>query len=689
VAFRVLPGHEARVYGLAFSPDGRTLASGAVDGAIRLWNVTTGSGRLLARGDWHVHAVTVSPDGEYVAASQDWRVGVFRAASGEGAWHDFGGDDALAFTGDGRELIAVGQGRLTILDVREGRVAFQGPAPPTDAPAPAAVSPGGSLVAFARDRGELELWDVRLRRRRAVPGVVGVSRLAFCGAEGRLAAADGDGVQLIDVAGGRAQRLEGQQARVESLACSPDGTAVVSGGEDWLVRLWETGTGSLRTLRGHRGEVEQTAFSPDGSLVASLGSDERLLIWERDGGDHPSRVLRGGRVGAFAFSTDGRSIAAGFWDIRLYATRRDDLRTLSTPPVTPPDTRPARPGKPAQHLMRVAVSRGGRAAWAEGASVHLSDPGRDGSTLLRGPTASVGSLAFSANDRWLAAGSADGRVHVWEMASGRRLTFSGSGDVSCLAFSPDERSLAFGTWGREVYLQDLEGDAPPRTVGGFDQPLGEVTWSPNGEYLAAAVYEVRGPNPAVDEDVFLWPVRSAAPRRLRGHDASVFGVAFSPDSRWLASGSLDHTIRLWDIATGQSRVLKAHGDLVANVRFTPDGRSLLSTSNDGTSRLWNLASGESRVLRPGGLIPIEVSGDGRLVLLYTSLWDLGTLERRELVPPPRGYLALSPDGRFAAGLDERERLRLWDNSLPVDAAGLRAWLERATNHEVRLGAPPE
>jgi WD40 repeat protein/serine/threonine protein kinase len=689
VAFRVLPGHEARVYGLAFFPDGRTLASGAVDGAIRLWDVATGSGRLLARGDWHVHAVSVSPDGGYVAASQDWRVGVFRAASGEGAWYDFGGDDALTFTRDGREVIAVGRGRLTILDVREGRIAFQGPGPPTDVEASAAVSPGGSLVALARDGGEVELWDVRLRRRRAVRGVSGVSRLAFCGGESRLAAARGDEVQLIDVNGGWAKRLEGQQGRIESLACSPDGTAVVSGGEDWVVRLWETGTGSLRTLRGHRGEVERTAFSPDGSLVASLGSDERLLIWERDGGDHPSRVLRGGRAGAFAFSTDGRSIATGFWAIRLYATRRDDLRTLSTPTVPPADDRPALPGRPAHHLMRVAVSRGGRAAWAEGASVHLTDTRRDRSTLLSGPTASVGSLAFSANDRWLAAGSADGRVHVWEIASGRHLMFSGSGDVSCLAFSPDEGCLAFGTWGREVHLQDLDGGGSPRVVGGFDQALGEVTWSPNGEYLAAAVYEVRGLDPAVAKDVFLWPVRSAAPRRLRGHAASVFGVAFSPDSRWLASGSLDHTVRLWEIASGRSRVLKGHGDLVANVRFTPDGRSLLSTSNDGTSRLWNLASGESRILRPGGLIPIEVSGDGRLVLLYTSLWDLGTFEHRELAPLRQGYLVLSPDGRFAAGLDERERLQIWDDSLPTDAAGLRAWLERATNHEVRLGAPPE
>jgi hypothetical protein len=241
VASRVLPGHEARVYGLAFFPDGRTLASGAVDGAIRLWDVASGSERLLARGDWHVHAVSASPDGRYVAASQDWRVGVWQAASGEGAWYDFGGDDALAFSSDGHELIAVGQGRLTILDVREGRIAFQQPGPPTDERVSAAVSPGGSAVALARDGGEVEMWDVRLRRRRTVRGATGVSRLAFCGGEGRLAAARGDEVQLIDLAGGRARRLEGQHGGVESLACSPDGTAVVSGSEDWVVRLWETG----------------------------------------------------------------------------------------------------------------------------------------------------------------------------------------------------------------------------------------------------------------------------------------------------------------------------------------------------------------------------------------------------------------------------------------------------------------
>jgi WD40 repeat protein len=687
-ASRVLPGHDARVYGLAFLPDGRTLASGAVDGAVRMWDVVSGAGRLLAQGDWHVHAVAASPDGMHVAASQDWRVGVFRSENGEGAWYDFGGDDALAFSGDGGELIAVGQGRLTIFDVRERRIAFQQSPPATDAPVAAAVSPGRSMVALVRDEG-VEMWDVRLRRRRAVPGATGVRRLAFCGSEDRLAIAGGDGVRLIDLRSGEGRRLEGQQGSVESLACSPDGTAVVSGGEDWVVRLWDTGTGSLRALRGHRGDVGRTGFSPDGSLVASLGSDERLLVWERAGGDRPSRVLRGGRAGAFAFSNDGGTIAAGFWGIRLYATRRADVRAVPTPAAGPAAPGPARGGQPSQHTRRVAVSRGGRVAWAVGPSVHLSDPLRMTSTVLTGPIAAVGSLAFSAGDRWLAAGSADGRVDVWEIAGGRHLAFSGPGDVSCLAFSPDEDSLAFGTWGREVHLLEIERGGPGRVLARFDQPVGEVTWSPDGRFLTAAAYEARGPDRAVEREVFVWETKSATPRHLPGHEASVFGVAFSPDSRWLASASLDHTVRLWEIATGQSRVLKGHGDLVANVAFTPDGRSLVSTSNDGTSRLWDLANGGSRVLRPGGLIPVELSRDGRFLLLYTSLWNLETLEHRELAPHGRGYPALAPDGSFVAALDERDGLQLWDNSLPADAVGLRAWLERATDFEIRLGAAAE
>ncbi|HEX9188473.1 MAG TPA: hypothetical protein VGB87_15445, partial [Vicinamibacteria bacterium] len=138
----------------------------------------------------------------------------------------------------------------------------------------------------------------------------------------------------------------------------------------------------------------------------------------------------------------------------------------------------------------------------------------------------------------------------------------------------------------------------------------------------------------------------------------------------------------------RSTVLRGHGDLVANVRFTPDGRTLVSTSNDGTTRLWNVVSGESRVIHPGGLLPLEISADGRFLLLWTSLFDLRTLERRQLGPEPWGYAALSPEGAFVAAPGPGESLQIWDNDVPADPERLRAWLAQTTNHSVAPHAKP-
>jgi hypothetical protein len=287
---RVLPDHNNEVKGVAFSPDGRLLASAADDGRVRLWEVETGTLVRTLTGHIGGYGVAFSPNGKLLAsAGMDTKVRLWEVETGKlvHTLTGYGGRmTGVAFSPNGKLLAFTGNDKL----VRLWKVATGKPVHKlTDryliVAGGVAFSPDGHLLAAARNDKAVRLWDVATGApvRTVIDDPGTLSCVAFSPDGHLLAGAGNDkAVRFWEVATGTLVRtLAGHTGTVWGVAFSPDGTLLASAGDDEAVRLWEVATGTLvRTLIGHAHTVWGVAFSPDGTLLASAGEDETVRLWD-------------------------------------------------------------------------------------------------------------------------------------------------------------------------------------------------------------------------------------------------------------------------------------------------------------------------------------------------------------------------------------------------------------------------
>jgi WD40 repeat protein len=600
---RTFEGHTDDVNGVAFYPDGKTLATASDDKTVRLWNVETGEEqKTLLKHDRRFLFLVAAQDGAALAVSDSFRdVRVWKKGSKEPITFALGSAvHELAISPDGKflapgpvvwELATEKEAELRGAVSRSFCLAFSPNGKRIAAISSAALLnlPGAEGPDWA-ERKVVGIWDLdgKLRETLSPPDIRIMRALAYApnGISIAVSGSDARGKTFVgtwDVHSGKGHWLpDVPRVEVGPLAFSPNGRLLAGASAAGFVTLWDLRTHKkYATLSGNEATRSGLAFSPDGRWLAAAGSGNTVNLWELPeeyrGLAPPSNstwLAAEGGLRCLALRPDGKELAVGGDDgsLLVWEIGKEEPRlTLQ------------RRGKA---ILAVAYSPDGKTLLSAERDdwPRLWDlrTGKEQATLTR-HKGQVLCVAFASDGKTLVTGASDGSVRLWNSDGSARRTLAGhEASVRGLVFTPDGKSLLTGSSDGTIKQWDPIDDGKPKELLKSEHGVAALALTRDGKTLFAA---------NSDATVTRLDLAAGTSRRLvKNGPELIQGLAVSPDGKTLALCSrLDETVRRYDAADGKELpALDWHTAWVSGLAFSADGKVLASAGMDGAVRLWRM-----------------------------------------------------------------------------------------------------